>query len=247
MIPKLIILDGEGNLLYSSHEIDLKHIINAWLDIIANDKNCDRVLCGRNAFLVKNVLLTGKRYIFLMDSKMLYEQFGNRISDAANRMFDIEHEEKTECSLKALTLLFINTYRSVLEKEGVRIEVRRLVSDTYVSVPPKMFALALALMVRLTASESRAVKLSFVNECGRVIIFSDATGGEPCEGVAREFLRALLYEVSAAAGFAVEELVYRGKRSFSLSLSPLDISLLGFKRELPGVLEKYFACYIKMF
>ena len=103
-------------------------------------------------------------------------------------------------------------------------------------MPPNAYALCLALLIRLAAVGGNAVTVSFVYTGGNVQIFADAKGGKPCPAGEAAFLRVLLAEVSAAAGFAMEET----PQGITLSLCPLDVALLGFKADIdthyrPGI------------
>ena len=158
---------------------------------------------------------------------------------AAEGLFDVSTFSKAYAAprtLGALTRLFADCYADALEDAGVRFYTRDLPRAVVVNVPPNAYALCLALLIRLAAVGGNAVTVSFVYTGGNVHIFADAKGGKPCPAGEAAFLRVLLAEVSAAAGFAMEET----PQGITLSLCPLDVALLGFKADIdthyrPGI------------
>lgn len=176
---------------------------------------------GDTRAYAKPVALGGRTYYFFMDFDRLCACYG---VEAAPR------------TLGALTRLFADCYADALEDAGVRFYTRDLPRDVVVNVPPNAYALCLALLIRLAAVGGNAVTVSFVYTGGNVHIFADAKGGKPCPAGEAAFLRVLLAEVSAAAGFAMEET----PQGITLSLCPLDVALLGFKADIdthyrPGI------------
>ena len=192
-----------------------------------------------NAY-VKPVMLGGKTYYFFMDFERLCACFGvDAAPRAAEGLFDISAFAKAGAvmrSLFALTRLFEESYHAALCDSGTAFRVQLPPRDVAVCVPPNAYALCLALLIRLAAVGGREVTVSFVHSLGDVRVYADATGGEPCPAEEETLLRMLLAEVSAAAGFAVEET----PRGLSLSLCPVDAALFGLKVDADA---RYLPCF----
>lgn len=120
---------------------------------------------------------------------------------------------------------------------------RELPGNVVVNAPPNAYALCLALLIRLAAVGGNAVTVSFVYTGGNVHIFADAKGGKPCPAGEAAFLRVLLAEVSAAAGFAMEET----PQGITLSLCPLDVALLGFKADIDTHYRPSIRLFVEFF
>ena len=127
------------------------------------------------------------------------------------------------------------------------MEVRLLDSKTAVDVRPTSFILCLALMCRLAAENTRAIKLGIIDSYGRISIYVNSIGGEgiPCR--TNTLLKTLLYEVASAAEFGIDETLVNGKHSFLLTPHPIDIGLLGFKAADSERFQKILSCYAAMF
>ncbi len=196
---------------------------------------------------VKPVTLGGRVYYFFMDFDRLCACYGvDAAPRAAEGLFDVTSFSKANAvprSLCALTLLFESCFAEVLGAAGAHFRVELLPRDVTVCVPPNAYALCLALLIRLSAAEGREVAVSFIPSCGNVQVFADAVGGSPCPAGEAALLRVLLAEVSAAAGFAVEET----PRGMALSLSPLDVSLLGFKADADARRRPNFRAFVEFF
>ncbi len=245
----LIITDSDGELLYVCRTVKLNSALRLFTHAAAKNKKDGIVYLDGKAFYTKETTAGGKRLRFFMDSDKLCNCFGiseNRLGDG---LFDIPStfKNRVPVSLKSLVRLFAMTYSEKLFDEGVRVSAHNIAADITVNVSPNAFALCLAIMVKLCANEASSVKLSFTNECGRISIYADSTGGKPLKSEAKETLSALLYEVAYASGFAIEESVRNQNRSISLSLEPLDISLLGLKTASVEIYKKSMELYIEMF
>ena len=155
--------------------------------------------------------------------------------------------DKRDVTLKQLVGMFSDEFLPKLYSDGIRVSVGALADSTAVHISPSSFALCTSLMVRLCAAGGKVVQLSFANECGRVVVFCDADGSDSVPIEAREVFEVMLYEAAAAAGFAVEKSVSQGKERFSLSLTPLDVSLLGFKISEESDTQKRCKCFLLMF
>ena len=197
---------------------------------------------GDTRAYAKPVTLGGRTYYFFMDFDRLCACYGVEAAPrAAEGLFDVSTFSKAYAAprtLGALTRLFADCYADALEDAGVRFYTRDLPRDVVVNVPPNAYALCLALLIRLAAVGGNAVTVSFVYTGGNVHIFADAKGGKPCPAGEAAFLRVLLAEVSAAAGFAMEET----PQGITLSLCPLDGALLGCKAELTRTIARASAC-----
>lgn len=245
----LIITDSSGNLLYASRSVSVSGALRLWL--IASSKNADSgiVYFSNNALLTKTFVLGGKKYRMFIDCDSV-SCLGENIDRTKEGLFEVSayaSTKRADFSLNMLVKLFAENYMKTLFDSGARISVHRLLSDVSVNISPPAFALCLSLMVRLCGEGANVINLDFVKECGRVVIYADAVGGHPLKKEPYELIRTLLYEVSAVSGFAVCEETKNGKRSVSLSLTPLDVSLLGLKTDAINKLQKSFEAYIAMF
>ena len=168
---------------------------------------------------------------------------------AAEGLFDVSAFSKANAvprSLGALTQLFESAYAAILgdgDDGTVHFRIELLPRDVVVSVPPNAYALCLALLIRLSACGGRDVTVSFVPSPGNVHVFADAAGGEPCPLEEAACLRVLLAEVSAAAGFAVEET----QSGMALSLCPVDVALFGLKTAADERYRKNFRIFVEFF
>ena len=245
----LMITDESGSVLYTDRSVKISGALHLFASAAAkNDKKRIVYYKGKSIF-VKEVSLGGKRFLFFMDTKNLCDCLGMKIDVSNDTLFELPKAfgEKKPFSLNGLVQIFATLYSKELFENGVRMSVHSACNEQVVNVSPAAFALCLALMVRLLASEGAVVKLSLATECARPIIYADSTGGSPLDKTATELLKTLLYEIAATAEFAVEERIQNGKHSFSLSLLPLDISLLGLKVATFDTYKKFVKLYIKMF
>lgn len=245
----LMITDANGNILYACRSVKVGSALQLFASAAAKSNKNGIIYYEGKAIYTKESIISGKRLRFFMDGQKICECFGIEVEVLGDALFDMPNEFKNRVtvSLKSLVKVFCDTYSKMLFDDGVRMSVRGLISDQTVSVSPNGFAMSLAIMVRLCASSANVVTLTFANECGRVSIYADGTGGTPLDTKAKEVLQAMLYEASAAAGFVATETVHGGKRTFSLELSPLDISLLGFKAPLLDKYKRIVEVYLKMF
>ena len=201
---------------------------------------------GDTRAYAKPVALGGRTYYFFMDFDRLCACYGVEAAPrAAEGLFDVSTFSKAYAAprtLGALTRLFADCYADALEDAGVRFYTRDLPRDVVVNVPPNAYALCLALLIRLAAVGGNAVTVSFVYTGGNVHIFADAKGGKPCPAGEAAFLRVLA-EVSAAAGFAMEE----APQGITLSLCPLDVALLGFKADIDTHYRPSIRLFVEFF
>lgn len=205
---------------------------------------------GETRVYVKPVTLGGKTYYFFMDFERLCACYGvDAAPRAAEGLFDVSAFSKANAvprSLGALTQLFESAYATILgdgDDGAVHFRIELLPRDVVVSVPPNAYALCLALLIRLSACGGRDVTVSFVPSPGNVHVFADAAGGEPCPLEEAACLRVLLAEVSAAAGFAVEET----QSGMALSLCPVDMALFGLKTAADERYRKNFRIFVEFF
>lgn len=245
----LIVTNVNGDLLYASRSVKVSGVLRIWLSANAKSLDSGIVYYEGAAIYTKQILLGGKRYrVFIdCDSAFCVGETIDRLKDGLFEVSAYKSSRRVNMSLGALLNMFVSTYLEELSESGARISVRRIASDVNVHVSPNVFAFCLSLMVRLCANAANVVNLSFANECGRVVIFVDTVGGEPLENEPHELLRVLLHEVSAAVGFKVDEMKRGDVYRIALSLTPLDVSLLGLKTELVSKYKKAFESYIAMF
>jgi len=245
----LMISDSSGNILYSDRSITVSSALRLFASSAAKSNKNGILYWQGKAVYTKEVVLCGEKFRFFMDSERICECLGIEASMLGNDLFDLPKTFKNRITvpLKSLVLLFADAFSKELYDAGIRLSVRGILSEQTVNVSPSAFAMCLALMTRLCANNASAVTLTFANECGRISIYADSTGGAPIETKAKEVLQMLLYEIGAQAGFAVDKTVRAGKASFTLSLEPLDISLIGLKVPSLDRYAKIFELYIKFF
>ena len=245
----LIISDADGRLLYKSRSVKTDGFLSVWKKLNAKASREGLVFSGDKAFYVKRVSLCGKKYLFYLDyAKMGKEPFGFANTDT-NSLFDLTalSTAKKKMSLSALAQFFANASMPELYSDGIRTVIHPIAQDFAVEVSPEAFVLSLSIMARLAANDGRVVKFSCVNECGRVTVFCDGEGSENVPLESRELLEIMLYEVAAAAGFAIVKTASGGKTHYSVELSPLDISLLGLKVEPDDRASRVAMAYAAMF
>ncbi len=216
----LIITNGDGDIEYLSSGMNITDALHAWLSAVSKNESCGRISCGRKNFFVKKLLLAGKRYYVFMDYDMLISCFGVDADRFAGHLFSIEKEEPRQYSLKVLTFIFLETYYKSLRADGIKVTAHDLLTDMGVYVPPRAFALALTLIIKLCAENGSDVGLRFLNKRGRVTVFADSMGENYVKTEARDILRILLFEISNAAGFSAHEYLKGGKLHYSLELTP---------------------------
>lgn len=245
----LIISDSEGRLLYKSRSVKTGGFLGAWRRAASKASHSGIVFSGGKSYYLKELSLLGKKYYFFFDYSAISRRFdgdaGKMIDDMFN--FSVMAADNRDVTLKQLIGMFSNEFLPKLYSDGIRVSVGALADNTAVHISPSSFSLCVALMVRLCADTGRVVQLSFANECGRVVVFCDGDGSDSVPIEAREVFEVMLYEAAAAAGFAVEKTVSRGKERFSLSLTPLDVSLLGFKIPEESDMQKLCKCILLMF
>ena len=245
----LMITDANGDILYTDHTVKVGGALRLFTSAAAKSGKRGIIYWGGKSVYTKEITLNGERLRFFTDSQNLCEMLGIEESVLDNEMFDMPKtfKNRVPISLKTLVRIFSEAYSEKLFSEGVHISVRGLLIDQTVNVSPYAFVLCLAIIVRLTAGSGDAVTLTLANENGRVSIYADSTSGEPVKTKATKVLETMLYEASAAAGFRVEERVRNSKRTFSLSLEPLDISTLGLKVPALDRLKRIAEIYVEMF
>ncbi len=249
MTLPLIISDADGRLLYKNRAVSTAGFLHAWNKLDAKTHREGIVFSGKFIFYVKKVSLRGKKYLFFMDYSKIGEK-PYKLNDADyNGLFDFSTiaKEKREIPLSTLVGLFASSYMPELYNDGIRVVIHEIAVDTVVEVPCDAFVLALSLLARLSAEDGRVVKFSFVNDRGRVTVICDGEGSEKVFAEARTLLEVMLYEVSAAAGFSVSEIVRGGRKNYWLELSPIDISLLGLKVEPDDRVARISKVYAAMF
>lgn len=244
-----MITDVKGSILYVDRSVTISGALRLFASAAAKEGKRGIVYFNGKSLYTKEIILGGERLRFFTDTQNVCEVFGIKESVLACEMFEIPKTFKNRIpiSLKTFVRLFCDTYSEGLFSEGIHMSVQKIAVDQTVNVSPNALALCLALMVRLAAGSGRAVTLSLANEYGRVSIYIDCDSGTPVKNKANRVLETLLYEVSTAAGFKVEESLKNAKRTFSISLEPLDISLLGFKAPSHDKLKKIVKLYIEMF
>ena len=245
-----MITDEAGTLLFRSREMPLSPSVRAALTAAAKEEKRGLISIGNRRTYVKEVSLQGRRHLFFLDFENLCTRFGTAADRAAAGLFDVSafaQQAKKVVSLQVLCRLFLDCYAEALQKEGVRPDLCIPEKDLYVQIAPNAFVLCLALLIRLSAGEDGRAKIRFVRQCGRVQVFADGKGASTLSPGEREVLTMLLYEVSAAAGFAVDMQQRANGCFLSLALNPLDISLLGFKTEPFALYKNTMVCYIALF
>lgn len=244
----LIISDADGRLIYKSRSVMRSGFLSAWKGAVSRFSRSGVVFANGKSYYVKELSLCGKKYFFFFDYEKI-SRHGMSDDGFVNRVLDFDGMAKNKCdiTLRALADMFSREFLPSLYADGVRLSLSEFAQNLTVHVSPDAFVLAAALMVRLTSTHGRAVKLSFAEECGRVVVFCDACGKENVPLEAREVFEVMLYEVAASAGFTVERTVTGGRESFSLSLTPLDISQLGLKIPEESVTQRLCKCYLEMF
>lgn len=250
MSDLLLITDAAGTLLFRSREATVNHSVRAALAAAAKENKRGLISIGNHRAYVKEVSLQGKRHLFFLDFDRLCTRFGTAADRAAEGLFDVSAfaaQARKTISLQVLCRLFSDGYAETLASEGVRPHLHVPAADIAVQVAPSAFALCLALLVRLAAGEDGNVQVHFVRECGRVTVFADGAGASSLSAGEREVLTMLLYEVSAAAGFAPDAQTKGAVCSLALELNPLDISLLGFKTEQLTRYKNTMQYYISLF
>lgn len=240
----LLITDGNGDIVYKGRAFSKNAA--AFLADAGESSVWEN---GHVAFC-KEITVDGRVYRLYIDRAGMQTMFGVRGSVQADRLFSVEDivgEAKCALTLALLPQMLAHTYGKALHECGVHLDVRALKAQKTVLVPPNALLLALALMIRLCALGGKSVRLSAVPTAQGATVFADAPieGKRHASSPLPTVLTALLYEVSAAAGFVAE---YREKEqtaTWSLTLCPIDIGLLGFKTASPAELETYaFRCRI---
>ncbi len=244
-----MITDADGDILYTDRSIKVGGALRLFASAAAKSSKRGIVYYNGRSVYTKEIALNGERLRFFTDSQNLCEILGIEESVLGNEMFEIPKSFKNRApiSLKSLVRLFADAYSDALFSEGIHMSVSGLLVDQTVNVSPSALALCLAIMVRLTADDGSTVTLTLANEYGRVSIYADSTSGAPVKTKATKVLETMLYEASAAAGFKVEESVRNSKRTFSIALEPLDISMLGFKAPSLDRLKTFVKIYVEMF
>ncbi len=246
-LPLLMIASEDGEILFHSGGVSLHGAIAAALRAVCAQSARGLVTVGKTRVYVKPVTLGGRTYLFFMDFDRFCECYGvSAAARAAEGLFDVAAFSKTGAarrSLRALTRMFADCYTDALAEDGATFEVCGLKRDVTVSLPPNAYALCLALMIRLAARGGRQVRLSFISSCSCVRVFADCAGGAPLPVKEETALRVLLAEVSAAAGFTVEET----QRGCALALTPFDRGVIGLKADLDERYRKNFSVFAKMF
>ncbi len=244
MMPPLFITDESGAVLYKSAGTPLKSAQRAWLENAAGSMRGLVSAFGRRV-LIRELILGGRRYLLFLDFDRMHACFGEGAARAA-QMFDpaaLPLQAKRQCSLGGLIRFFLESAGGALEQEGVVVKMRTPHADAVVQVAPNAFALALTLLLRLAATGGSDLLVSFVTDCGRVSVFADSIGGKKLSVPDRGLLSLWLREVAGAAGFVFEE----SKNTVSLTLTPLDISLLGFKAPSLDRFRRGFAYLVELF
>ena len=250
MTDLFLITDEAGTLLFRSRAVTLHHSAQAALVAAAKEHARGLVpIAGRNTY-VKEVSLQGKRHLFFLDFDRLCTRFGVAADRAAEGLFDIARfaaEPKKDILLGTLLRLVSECYATELREDRVRISLHAPACDLPVRVAPGAFSLCFALLLRLAAGENGLVQVGFARECGRVTLFADGEGESPLPMGERDLLTILLYEASAAAGFAAEIREATGGLSLSITLDPLDVSLLGCKVEQLARYRGTISYYLSLF
>lgn len=250
MTDLLLITDAAGTLLFHSREATVNQSVRAALAAAAREEKRGLISIGSRRTYVKEVPLHGKRHLFFLDFDRLCTRFGTAADRAAEGLFDVSAfaaQTRKTVSLQVLCRLFADGYAEALQGEGVYPRLHLPAADLSVHVPPTAFVLCLALLVRLAAGSDGSAQVHFVRECGRVTVFADGEGISPLSAGEREVLTLLLYEVSAAAGFAPEMQEKGDRCTLSLELNPFDIALLGFKTEQFSRCKNTMLYYISLF
>lgn len=245
MIPPFLITDEGGAVLYKSARAPLKRVQRAWLENAAGSMRGLTSAFGRRV-LIRELMLGGRRYLLFLDFDCMQSYFREGADRAALQLFDcaqLSKQARRECSLGALLRFFKETVGDPLEKEGISMRIQPPRTDAVISAAPNAFVLALTLLLRLAATNGSNLLVSFVIDCGRVSVFADSTGGKPLSVPDRGLLSLWLAEVAGAAGFVFEE----SGGSVCLTLTPLDISLFGFKSPSLDRFRRGFAYLVEIF
>ncbi len=245
MIPPLLITDEGGAVLYKSARAPMKRAQRVWLESAAGSMRGLVNAFGRRV-LIRELMLGGRRYLLFLDFDCMRQYFSEGAGRAALQMFDcaqISKQARRECSLGALLRFFKETVGDPLKEEGISMRIQPPRTDAVIETAPNAFALALTLLLRLAATNGSSLLVSFVIDCGRVSVFVDSMGGKPLSVPDRGLLSLWLSEVAGAAGFVFEE---RGG-TVCLTLTPLDISMLGFKSPVLDRFRRGFAYLVEIF
>lgn len=244
----VIISDTDGRIVYKSRSVNTGGFLSLYTAIKRKSKESGMVVFSGRSYCFRHVSLCGRKYIIASPCPD-FDFTKTKADNALDRLFDIQamSRERINITLERMTELFMETYAEELFKEGIRVVVHKLAKNVAAEVSPKLFMLALALMARLVSCNTGAVRFTFADECGRVTVYADSDGTKHMRRKEDEVLEFMLYEAAAKSGFAVEMTENGEKRGYSLSLTPLDISLVGFKAPDTDYVKEICKCYAKIF
>lgn len=243
----VIICDTDGRPVYKSRSVNSDGFLSLCAVAKGKVKKSGITVYDGKTYYFKETSLCGRKY-FIISPYNTFALFKGRKGNALEELFDINtaKQDRVNISLEQLSELFGTAYAAELYKGGVKVVVHKLAKNVAVDLSPKLFMLSLALMAKLS-SYGGAVRFTFANECGRVTVYADSEIGNRKRRKEDEVLEFMLYEVASKAGFAVEKTGHDGKIGYALSLSPLDISLLGFKAPDKEYIEEICRCYAAIF
>ena len=244
----VIISDIDGRIVYKSRSVNSEGFLTLFDKIKGRGNQSGLVVLFGNTYYYKHISLCGRKYIIVSSYKN-FDFARCRTDNVLDEVFDIKtmSQERVCTTLENLSEVFAKTYVAELFKEGVRVVIHKIVKSVVIDVPPKLFVLSLALMAKLLSCDTGSVRFSFANECGRVTVYVDSDKDRRSRRKEDEVLEFMLYEAAAKAGFELEKTENGVASGYSLSLSPLDVSLLGLKVPNTAYLEEVCKFYAAIF
>lgn len=244
----VIISDTDGRIVYKSRSVNSDGFLSLYNAIKDKRKKSGMVVLLGITYYFRHVSLCGRGYIVISPHK----DFDFTKTDSksfSDGLFDIKamSGERVKITLERLTELFAKTYVAELFNNGTRVVVHKLAKNVAIETSPGLSMLSLALMARLASCSTGAVRFTFANECGRITVYADSDGIKHIRRKEHEVLEFMLYEAASKAGFAVERTVSGKRMGYSLSLTPLDVSLVGLKAPDTDYIEGLCRCYAKIF
>lgn len=241
----LLITDSDGKVLYKSTSVR-RCDIEKLLQNAAEGKTSGIATLGSKNVLVRELLLCGKKSILYFDFDRYADIVGD---DGENVKYLIDaafskDTKKCEISLPTVARLFAQIYAPPLRDSGVNLLMRGMAIEANVIAAPIHVLLCLTLMVRIFAVKGSTVKVSAIRTGDNIVLFADSDGRMAADA---QLLRMMLLESAAAAGFGIDFVERDGHACISLSLTPVDIALYGFKAIDAPQMRKVCEVLLEMF
>ena len=225
----LFIADTDGTVVYRSLSAKERDARDLASDISLREiKNGLFRLKSRHV-LVRELFIRGKKQLFFMD----FDRFADMAVDVASSRASLLLDEvfltrisPKEISLADLTRVFAEVYAPALKAHGVNIALRFMAKDARIKTSVSALLFCLSLMVRAFCKKGATVYLGAEENGGKVRFFAESESGVSAD---EPLASAMLYEAASVQGFFVEFSDGQEIKSISLTPSPLDISLYGFK------------------